>query len=116
MITKVLKNSFATALAGTSFVSPTHVAWGSGTTSATEDDTTLGTETLRKTISDIVVNGATTEFTSTIATTELIGSTITEIGLLNASSVGSLSLRDVFGSIEKTNSFNVDSIIQITIL
>lgn len=79
-----------------------HMAIGTGTVAAAAGDTTLGTELARQalTTSGGVVAGA----VITLATTYAAGTgtgAVTEAGILNASSAGTMLARTVFGVINK---------------
>jgi len=80
----------------------THMAVGTGTVAAAAANTTLGTELARQglTTSGGVVAGAVITFASTFAAGVATGA-ITEAGVLNASSSGTLLARTVFGVINK---------------
>jgi len=86
----------------------THMAIGEGTTAAAIGDTTLQTEVARVAVdtSGGVASGNTLTFTTTFAAdvpdiTDPATSPITEAGLLNAASVGTLVARTVFPVINK---------------
>ena len=115
MITNLFKQLVTASLAGSTFTAPSHIAWGDSSTAATEDDTVLGNELERNAIDTNIVTGTTIEITSTLTTAELVGSTIKEVGLLNASSSGTLFMRNTFNDIEKTSGFEVDSTFIITV-
>ena len=80
----------------------THMAVGTGTVAAAAANTTLGTELARQalTTSGGVVAGAVITYASTYAAGTGTGA-ITEAGILNASSAGTLLARTVFGVINK---------------
>ena len=80
----------------------THMAVGTGTVAAAAANTTLGTELARQalTTSGGVVAGAVITFATTYAAGTGTGA-ITEAGILNASSAGTLLARTVFGVINK---------------
>jgi len=80
----------------------THMAVGTGTVAAAAANTTLGTELARQalTTSGGVVAGAVITYASTYAAGTGTGA-ITEAGILNASSSGTLLARTVFGVINK---------------
>ena len=80
----------------------THMAVGTGTVAAAAANTTLGTELARQglTTSGGVVAGAVITFASTFAAGVATGA-ITEAGVLNASSSGTLLALTVFGVINK---------------
>jgi hypothetical protein len=73
----------------------THVAIGSGGTSPLESDTTLATETFRKLADNVstIQNESRTRVRFDV--TENNGNTVREIGAFDASSGGSMSLRNL---------------------
>ena len=106
VMTTVGKEEIMTWLAGDSATAPTHIAFGTGTTAATTNDTTLKTELDRTALSTTRSN-AEVVFSTSIASTEQNGEDITEVGMLNASSAGDLFQRSVFNAIGKTSSFDI---------
>lgn len=115
MITKEFKELIAASLAGSTFTAPSHLAWGDDNTAPTEDDTTLGNELIINAKDTALLTGTTIEINGNLSTTDLVGSTIKEVGLFNASSEGALFMRNIFAEIEKTSGFEVDTSFIITI-
>jgi hypothetical protein len=104
LFTKVGKALFAGLLIGTG-TAPTHIAVGTGTTPADDDDTTLETEkyrvaAVRSQISTVVTND-TAYYQGTINV--LAEWYISEAGLLNGASGSSLSHRQVFTPVHVYN-------------
>lgn len=84
----------------------TYIAVGTGTTAAAAGDTTLGTETATSGLSRVagtvsLVTTTTTNDTAQITTTFTVTGTVavTESGVLNAASTGTLLCRQVFTAI-----------------
>lgn len=94
-------------MAGESATAPTHIATGEGTTSTTEDDSALESELQRDALETTTRSGREVLFEVVIPSTDLIGESLSEIGLLNAASAGTLFIRDVFSTIPKTKNFEV---------
>jgi len=91
---------------------PVYMAIGTGTVAASAGDTALQTETQR-------VSGTATKVTTTVTddTAQLVGSftitspvAITEMGILNAASSGTLLVRNVFSAYN----FQADDVFEIT--
>ncbi len=106
VMTNTGKEEIMTWLAGDSATAPTHIAFGTGTTAATANDTALETELDRTALSTTRSNQQ-VEFSVSIPSTEQNGEDITEVGLINASSDGDLFQRSVFNAISKTSSFDI---------
>jgi hypothetical protein len=115
VITTKLKQDLAATLNGVSYTKPSHIAWGDGDTQAVVGDTELENELERNEITDSNLTGRTFEISCILTTDELAGSTIKEVGLLNSSSGGDLSIRETFSDLEKTSNFEVETIFVITI-
>jgi len=82
-------------------VSMTHMAIGTGTAAAVSGDTTLGTEGGRVTLTDTVVGVTNTvQYTATFGTSIGTGA-VTEAGIFNASSGGTMLCRTVFPVVNK---------------
>jgi hypothetical protein len=96
----------------------THGAVGSGTTTPTENDTTLETETYREVLFDksTTTNSIVTEFF--LDTADNNGNVINEYGLFDAASGGNMYIRSITNMINKTSSFEVfvEGIIKINII
>ena len=84
-----------------------YIAFGTGTNTATIADSSLQTELDRKAISTTTRSGQEVTFEVIIPSTEQDGESITEYGLLNAASSGTLFTRDVFSAINKTLNFDI---------
>jgi hypothetical protein len=85
---------------GTAF---SHMAIGTGTTSATTSDTTLETEAGRVTLTSKAVTSGTIAYVGDFPAGTGTGS-ITEAGILNASSLGTMLNRTTFSAVNKTAS------------
>ena len=102
LVTTAGKGHIAAKIAATtnSPVSMTHMAIGTGTTAAAVGDTTLGTEGGRVTLTAAVVSTNTVTYTATFPAATGTGA-VTEAGILNASSGGTLLCRTVFPVVNK---------------
>ncbi len=102
------KNWVASRMQGVSAGVMTHMAIGTGTTAAASGNTGLGTEAARValTTSGGSVSGSVVTFTATIPAdtpnvTAPATAAITEAGVFNASSSGTMLCRTVFGVVNK---------------
>lgn len=77
-----------------------HMAIGTGSTAAAAGNTALGAESDRNTLTSTSVSGGTVTYIATFGAGEGTGA-ITEAGLLNASSAGTLLCRTVFAVVNK---------------
>lgn len=96
------KNYIAAKMVATtnSPVSMTHMAIGTGTATPGASDTTLGTETGRVTLAGSVVSTNTITYTATFPAGTGTGA-ITEAGIFNASSSGTMLCRTTFPVVNK---------------
>jgi hypothetical protein len=94
------KNYIASRMKDTAATAMTHMAIGTSTTTPAAGDTTLGTETGRVTLSNTVVSTNTVTYTATFPAGTGSGA-ITEAGILNASSSGTLLCRTTFPVVNK---------------
>lgn len=94
------KNFIASRMAGTSSNVMSHMAIGTGTTAAAVGDTTLGTEAGRVSLTSSTVTDNSVAYVATFPAGTGTGA-ITEAGILNASSSGTLLCRTVFSVINK---------------
>jgi len=90
-----MKDATATALS--------HMAVGTNTTNPAVGDTTLGTEVARVALTSTTVSGVTVVYVGTYPAGTGTGA-LTESGILNASSGGTLFCRTEFGVINKSAS------------
>jgi hypothetical protein len=101
------KNHIAAKIAATtnSPVAMTHMAIGTGSTSAAAGDTTLGTEGGRVALSGSVVSTNTITYTATFpaGTGTSTSPGVQEAGIFNASSGGTLLCRTTFPSVAKAS-------------
>ncbi len=97
---------------------PTYLAYGSGTTEAKYTDTALGTEISRSSATiaydDLLGNYTTDYYRSVTYTLTGVTSTISEIGLLNAASAGTLACRTTFASLTNSGGSPCDIKIKIS--
>jgi hypothetical protein len=98
------KNHIAAKLAATtnSPVAMTHMAIGTGTVSAQASDTTLGTQGGIVTLSNTVVSTNTVTYTATFPAGTGTGA-VTEAGVFNASSSGTMLCRTTFPAVNKAS-------------
>jgi hypothetical protein len=94
------KNFVASRMGGASANVMSHMAIGTGATAAAAGDTTLQTEAGRVALTSAVVSTNTIVYTATFPAGTGTGA-ITEAGVLNASSSGTLLCRTVFSAINK---------------
>ena len=94
------KNLVASRLVGTTPAVMSHMAIGSGTTAAAAGNTALGTELGRVSLTSGSASSAVVTYVATFAAATGTGA-VTEAGLLNASSGGTLLCRTVFSVVNK---------------
>jgi hypothetical protein len=87
-----MKDATATAMS--------HMAVGTGSTAAAAGDTALGSEVDRNALASTTVSGANITYVATFAAGEGTGA-LTEAGLFNASSSGTMLCRTVFAVVNK---------------
>ena len=88
-------------LMGGSGAIPSHIAIGTGDTAPVSGNTVLETETDRNAITSIDLTVAKdVTYIADYSSTELSGTTMAEWGLFNASSAGSMFMREVIDSLE----------------
>mgnify|MGYP001342697570 CR=1 FL=1 len=96
------KNYVASRMAGTSANVMSHMAIGTGSTAAAAADTTLGTESARVSLTSTTNNNNDVVYVATFpANTPASAAAITEAGLFNASSGGTMLCRTVFAQVNK---------------
>ena len=92
----------ASRMAGTSAAVMSHMAIGTGSTAAAAGNTTLGTESARVALASTTPTGAAVAYVATFpAGTPASLTAITEAGLFNASSAGTMLCRTVFSVVNK---------------
>lgn len=94
------KNLIASRLKDTTDGAMSHMAIGTGTTAAAAGDTTLGTEAGRVALTSTTVTNNAVAYVATFGAGTGTGA-ITEAGLFNASSAGTMLCRTVFSVINK---------------
>ena len=104
LVTTSGKSHIAAKLAATtnSPVAMTHMAIGTGSTSAAAGNTTLETEGGRVSLSNTVVSTNTVTYTATFPAGTGTGA-VTEAGIFNASSSGTLLCRTTFPAVNKAS-------------
>ena len=90
----------ASRMNGTSESVMSHMAVGTGSTAAAASDTTLGTELDRNALTSTTVTDNAIAYVATYAAGDATGS-LTEAGLFNAASAGTMLCRTVFGTVTK---------------
>lgn len=100
LVVTVGKNLIASRLKDTTDAAMTHMAVGSGTTAAANGDTTLGTELGRVSLTSTTVTNNNVAYVATFPAGTGTGA-VTEAGLFNASSSGTMLCRTVFSVINK---------------
>jgi len=90
----------ASRMSGTSENVMSHMAVGTGSTAAAAADTALGTELDRNALTSTTVTDNAIAFVCSWAAGDGTGS-LTEAGLFNASSAGTMLCRTVFGTVTK---------------
>lgn len=93
----------------------THLAVGSGTTAAAAEDTALVAEVARDTFTKRATTDGVLTLTYFLGTASANGSTLTEAGLFNAGTAGTLFARAVHDAIAKSSSVTITYTWQITI-
>ena len=94
------KQFIASRMVGTSANVMSHMALGAGTTAAAVGDTALGSELGRVALTTATASGAVVTYTATFGPTVATGA-VTEAGVLNAASAGTLLCRTVFAVVNK---------------
>lgn len=94
------KNYIASRMKDATVTAMTHMAIGTGTGTPAAGDTTLGTETGRVTLSNTVVSNNTVTYTATFPAGTGSGA-ITEAGVLNAGTAGTMLCRTTFPVVTK---------------
>lgn len=94
------KNFVASRIKDATASAMSHMAIGTGSTSPAAGDTTLGTETARVALTSTTVTNADVAYVSSFGAGTGTGA-ITEAGLFNASSAGTLFCRTTFSVVNK---------------
>jgi hypothetical protein len=100
LVVTVGKNFIASRMKDATATAMTHMAIGSGTTAAANGDTTLGTELGRVALTSTTVTTNNVAYVATFPAGTGTGA-VTEAGLFNASSAGTMLCRTVFSVINK---------------
>jgi hypothetical protein len=100
LVVTVGKNFIASRMKDTTDTAMTHMAVGSGNTAANVADTTLGTELGRVSLTSTTVTTNNVAYVATFPAGTGTGA-VTEAGLFNASSSGTMLCRTVFSVINK---------------
>lgn len=94
------KGFIASRMVGTAQAVMSHMAIGTGATAAAAGDTALQSEAARVALSDSSASGAVATYTATFVAGVGTGA-ITEAGILNASSAGTMLCRTTFPVVNK---------------
>lgn len=94
------KGFIASRMVGTAAAIMSHMAVGSGTTAAAAGDTTLGTELGRVALTSGTASGAVATYAASFPAGTGTGA-VTEAGIFNAASAGTLLCRTVFSVVNK---------------
>jgi hypothetical protein len=100
LVVQVGKNFIASRAIGTTPAVMSHMAVGTSTTAAASADTALALEIARVALSDLTVSNNVITHTATYPAGVATGA-ITEAGILNAASAGTLLARTVFAVVNK---------------
>ena len=101
-------------LAGDAVNDPTHMAVGTGTSNPVVTETTLVVETVRKTFSAKTKQGdEKITYELTLTTVEGNGTTLAEVGIFNAASVGDMLNRLTYTGVDKTSAFELKIEIEV---
>lgn len=100
LVVTVGKNFIASRMKDATATAMSHMAIGSGTTAAANGDTTLGTELGRVALTSTTVTTNNVAYVATFPAGTGTGA-VTEAGLFNAASAGTLLCRTVFSVINK---------------
>lgn len=101
LVVQVGKNFLATAITTASASPFSHMALGSGTAAPAAADTALGSEVARQPLQSTSVIGSAATLVGYFAPGIATG-TITEAGIFNANSSGTMLSHIVFGAVSKT--------------
>lgn len=93
-------NYIVSRMKDTTLDAMSHMAIGAGTTAAAAGDTTLGSELGRVALTSTTVSTNTVQYVATFSAGTGTGA-VTEAGILNAASGGTLLCRTVFGIVTK---------------
>lgn len=100
LVVTVGKNFVASRMVGTASAIMSHMAIGSGTTAAAVGDTALQSELGRVALTSGTATGAVATYTATFPAGTGTGA-VTEAGIFNASSAGTMLCRTVFSVVNK---------------
>jgi len=106
--TTTFKKKIAESITTGTLTKPSHIAFGTGTSTLTENSTSLGTETIRNAITSTNLQAQTVEMTATLTTAQGNSTYIAETGLFNAASAGDMYGCQSIIAFEKTSSFEYD--------
>ncbi len=109
LVVTVGKNFVASRMVGTASNVMSHMAVGSGTTAAAAGDTTLGSELGRVALAASTATTNVVTYTATFPAGTGTGA-VTEAGIFNAASAGTMLCRTVFSVVNK----GVDDALSVT--
>jgi hypothetical protein len=103
-------------LDGTGATAPSHISSGDDNTAATVSDTALGNEVIRRLITTTQSDANTVTYSMLIASTQVVGQTLREAGIFNASTSGTMFVRFTHANIAKLNTIEVEYTIKIKLI
>jgi len=110
VVTKTIKDLIKSA-ALAEFDSMTHIGFGTGTTTPSENDSDLTTPVIRVALDETPIkseSSGTYDFSALLGLTEGNGNTLAETGLFSAVSGGTMSLKDLLSvTVAKTASIEL---------
>jgi hypothetical protein len=109
------RNELVSWLNGSAATAPTHMAWGTGTTTPTKADTALATETVRNALTSKLPGSQEIQFEGILTSAQGNGTTIAETGLFNAGAAGDLFARQTFAGIAKTLALEIQTTVILTL-
>lgn len=115
MITNTIGDNILTTIIDYIDDNTGYMAIGTDTTTPTADDTALGAEVVRNTRQESSVYNNTITVSGYFTSTQANGSDLSEVGVFNAASVGTMTSRDTFVPFTKSNYIEVWVDIEYTI-
>ena len=98
-------------LSGESSTAPTHIATGVGTDYESDEDTALGNEKTRPSLTVVSYNDSEVTFQILLTSAMANGNSLTEAGVFNASASGDMFNRFTHGAVVKTSNVEVEYLI-----
>jgi hypothetical protein len=108
VVTNNGRDRFASILAQSSTTFPSYIAIGTGTTAVAVTDTAMQTEIDRNILGSTTSSSGVVTYTCFFSKTEANGSTISEVGLFDAASSGTLICHAILGAtVVKDNTISI---------